>query len=1071
MARGKSIHGTDRFACLALLGLWAGAWAGLATEPAGETDHVFHSWQRQHGLPENMVKVLCQTRDGYLWIGTYSGLARFDGLKFTAFDHNSLPGLPSDVCKALAEDREGNLWIGTDRGLVCWNDRGLEVFTTRHGLSSDDIRLLCVGQQDRLWIATEAGLDRFSAGTFTRLTAQEGLRLNFVSSMYEDPSGALWITTTRGVQRWNPAAERFEDCVNYEVDETGGFTAGRWSNCHVTGQRDTLWCGQVLRSGGAFAGLMLLNCDAELAGARAELMGASPSRLFYHTNETSSASDDLAAMTLGRSADAWLATARGGLLRFRDGTFRRYGKMQGLSDDSLLSLLVDREGNLWIGTRNGGLNRCQPLPFQVYHADDGLPHNKAWTICEGREGSIWIGTDGGVSRWQQGRLTNYTAAEGLTNTMVRSLHEDANGILWIGTGDGLFCLRDGNLTPQPLVPGFEKQKLRVVTSDRAGTLWVGWEHGLLQFRDCQWSNFTTQAGLPSNDVRAVLETRDGALWLGTFGGGLARWHTGTMRCFTTKDGLASDFAWTLHEDAEGVLWVGTEGGLTRHENGRLTSYTTREGLFDNLINQILEDDHGWLWLSCDRGIFRVRKRELNDFANGRTRTIHSIAYSEADGLLSAETNGRKSQPAGCKTRDGRLWFATAKGVAVIDPRALTYEETPPPVVIEELHSNGRRTFGNVPGPQSLLAPSERNDRESADVAAPVSAEARITDLKSEIRIPPDGGRLLTVHYTANSLAAPERVRFKYRLLGSHAEWIEAGTRRVAYYTNLRPGRYRFQVIACNHHGVWNETGASLAFYLAPYFHQTWWFYAACAAGIAVLAGALLRWRLGQHRRIQALEAHARMSRELARISSDLHDSLGGTLTNHTHLLTRTRREAEQPGALRKHLDSLEHSTRDALQSLKEIIWATNPRCDSLEHLVTYICEYAARALEPAGIRCRFDVPVSLPEHQLPAALRHHVFLTAKEALHNIVRHAGATEVWIRASVQSSTLRLALEDNGRGFDLQHPTATPQPGDGGNGLPNMKQRMNDCGGRLTLTSAPGQGTKIEIEVPLSEPAPRP
>lgn len=1033
----------------------------LAVSPAGaappSSEFVIHAWQRQHGLPENMVKAVCQTRDGYLWIATYAGVARFDGFKFTVFNGLDLPVLPSDACKTLAEDSVGNLWIGTEKGLVRWTGAEATVFTTTNGLSSDDIRLLLAGQSNSLWIATSHGLDRFCEGNIRSFTVQDGLRSPFVGAMYEDPLGRLWFTTIRGVQYWTPATAGFEDCVNYLVAPDLKYLPGPWSNCPLTGRQGALWLARRPERNGVFMGLALLTCTNDPAVLTQALRGEATGRLFTYLDDSTAPIGLIECLLTDHDGNVWLGTERNGLFRFRDGNWTRFGRAEGLTDDWIMCLFEDREGDLWIGTRRGGLNRLQRRRFESSGVEEGLAHTKAWTICEGRNGRVWIGTDGGLSYWQDGRFTNYGVEEGLTNLAVRALHEDATGKLWIGTGDGLFSLYDGCITNERPMP-HGMFKVRALTTDRSGNLWVGWEKGLLQRTNGQWRNFTTKEGLPHNDVRAILEDQRGALWLGTFGGGVIRWQDGHMTHFTTREGLASNFAWTLQEDADGVLWIGTESGLTRHENGRFTSYTIREGLFDNLINQILEDERGWLWFSCDRGIFRVSKRELNDVAAGRARSVHSIAYSEADGLRSAETNGRKSQPAGIRTHDGRLWFPTAKGVAIVDPATLDYEEVPPPVVIEEVTANGRLVFSNA---RASVADATTNDFRTA------LSNPKLGTPNLELHLPPGGARLLAFHQTANCLAAPDRVRFKYRLLGSHSEWIDAGPRRVAHYTNLRPGHYRYQVIACNQHGVWNETGASFAFYLTPYFYETWWFYTLCGAALAVLGLMLLRWRLNQLHRIQALEAHARISRELARISSDLHDSLGGTLSRHTHLLTQTRREAAHPGALREHLDSLERSTRDALQNLKEIIWATNPRCDTPDHLVTFICEYAARALEPAGIHCRFDVPVALPDCEMPAAVRHHVFLIVKEALHNIVRHAAASEVSLRATTGPSLLHLAIEDNGVGFNPSPSPMPPRAADRGNGLANMQQRMQHCGGRLTVTSACGQGTKIQLEIPLSQP----
>ncbi|MCZ7635993.1 MAG: hypothetical protein M5U12_08120 [Verrucomicrobia bacterium] len=349
---------------------------------------------------------------------------------------------------------------------------------------------------------------------------------------------------------------------------------------------------------------------------------------------------------------------------------------------------------------------------------------------------------------------------------------------------------------------------------RAGGVWVGTAVGLQWLHDGQWHKFTTADGLGTNDVRALLEDRTGALWVGTFGGGLSRLRDGAWTTLRTADGLSNDRVWALHEDQDGVLWIGTEYGLNRLERGRFTRFTTASGLPDNLVNQILEDDRGWLWVGHDRGIYRVRRDELNHLAAGRVKNLRCVRYDETEDGLPIETNGQKSQPAGGRMRDGRLWFPTTRGVLVFDPARHREEDTPPVLVIEQVRASGRRVYDNgPPDPQEPLQPC------SAGLP---------------LHFPPGSARVLEFRYGAVTFGSPEQSRFKFRLLGLDESWTDAGTRRVAYFTDLRPGAYRLQVIAANRHGVWNEEGTSLAFRVQPFLHETWWFYAVAALGATLL---------------------------------------------------------------------------------------------------------------------------------------------------------------------------------------------------------------------------------------------
>src|SRR3989440_815410 len=337
-------------------------------------------------------------------------------------------------------------------------------------------------------------------------------------------------------------------------------------------------------------------------------------------------------------------------------------------------------------------------------------------------------------------------------------------------------------------------------------------------KDGTFTTYTTKDGLSKNDVRAIRQDSAGDLWFGEYGGGVSRFHDGRFISFTTKQGLSDNRVFVIYEDIDHALWIGTENGLNRLSDGNISRFTVEQGLFDNVINDVLEDSEGNMWISCNRGIYRVRKEELLAVGReGKAKKVKYVAYGTSDGMLSSETNG-ENQPAACKTQDGKLWFPTTEGVVMIDPERIKNNELPPPVAIEEIKVRDR-----------LLHPL------------------------GLVRLSPGHGDLLEVHYTANSLAAPEKVRFKYRLEGLDKDWVEAGNRRVAYYTNLRPGDYTFRVIACNNHEVWNDQGASFALVLAPHFYQTWPFYALCGL-FTVVFGYALHWvRLGVVRKIERLE--------------------------------------------------------------------------------------------------------------------------------------------------------------------------------------------------------------------------
>ncbi len=702
-----------------------------------------------------------------------------------------------------------------------------------------------------------------------------------------------------------------------------------------------------------------------------------------------------------------------------------------------------------MGTLSSGLWRWQPRRIKSYSVADGLPHENVWTLCEGPDRAIWVGTDGGLSRFANGHWESWKTEQGLSRNNIRALAVDREGTVWIGTGEGLNSLRNGKVTRQPIPGDWFEAKIRVILPTRDGALWVAGAAGLHRLSGGERTKFTTAEGLANNDVRALLEDSADRLWIGTFGGGLQCYEHGRFTTYSTTNGLASGFVWALHQDVEGSLWIGTESGLHRLREGRITAYGKAQGLPDNLVNFILEDNLGQFWISHDRGIYRVRRAALDDVAEGRTNTVRCVSYTKADGLPSEETNGQKSYPPACKTRDGRLWFATTKGVVVIDPNLHHEEQTPPPVVIEHFRATGDLVFTRDPQePLSFERTHTPNTGSARAGKTSGPAEAK------PLHLPPGSGRVIEFAFTANTFVSADRARFKYRLLGLDEEWVEAGARRQALFTNLKPGSYRFQVLAANHHGVWNETGATCAFFIAPFFHETWWFYFLCG-GLTVLAiVSLVAWRLRELHRLHRLERQAAVTTERSRIAQDLHDGLGADLTRLTTLADLASDAPDR--ASREQLRKLAQSSREATRGLKDLIWMANPANDTLESFLDRLCQKAEDDLRGAHVVCRFDLDPDLPPFPLSLDQRRNLLLVAREALNNVVKHSAASEVRIAARRRDNHLELSIQDNGRGFD----SGVVRPGT--MGLVGMRGRVENLGGRFQLESAPGTGTRIRINL---------
>ncbi|HWI58234.1 MAG TPA: two-component regulator propeller domain-containing protein, partial [Bacillota bacterium] len=617
---------------------------------------------------------------------------------------------------------------------------------------------------------------------------------------------------------------------------------------------------------------------------------------------------------------------------------------------------------------------------------------------------------------------------GLPNLGIGSVWEDRHGTLWAGTaGAGLYAWRGQGFT----AASAERLEANVLAVHELadGTLWIGTETGPARLADGRWIWAARELGVNIPHVRCFAQTPDGALWFGSLGGGLARVLAGRLTLWRKADGLASDYVWSLHAEPDGTLWVGTYGGgLSRFKHGQWATLSSRQGLPSDVICCILNDDQGNLWMSSYAGIFSVACVDLDSCAEGRLKALSCLRLDSDDGLNSLEMSGG-CQPAGCRTADGRLWFATSKGLAVVNPATLHRNQLPPPVRIEEVlvdeqfFEEGRRQGG----------------RDKAGAAASPSLRP-----PSGLSLPPGKNRL-EIRYTGLSFGGADKVRFKYKLHGLDDDWVEAGPRRFAFYSQVPPGDYLFRVKACNSDGVWNETGVSLPLVVAPFFWQVYWFQAlALLSLLAGVGGAIALVQRRQHRRqLHALQVQQALEQERVRIAQDIHDDVGSGLTQLLLLGKLAQRPALSPEQVRLQVATMTQRTRDIVRAMDEIVWAVNPQNDSLANLGSYLSTWTQEFLDAAGMRCRLDLAPELPPIPLRVQIRHNLFLAVREALNNAAKHSGATEVWLRVHWAESALHLSIEDNGRGFE-------PDAAAAGNGLTNLRDRLQAIGGRCEIQS---------------------
>jgi diguanylate cyclase (GGDEF)-like protein len=745
------------------------------------TQYKIDGWQTEQGLPLNTVQSLLQTRDGYLWVGTAGGLARFDGVRFTSYESSAIPEVSSRPIFGLMEDALGRLWVGHSKGAAIYHKGQFAAAFPAEVTAGKRAWDFAQSGDGVVWAATENGLVRWENGA-TRLYQQaDGLPTNRLRALAFDREGTLWIATTGG--------------------GLVSFAAGRFEVLNPKNGFPHLEVRSVLADpeGGVWA-----------ATAGGGLAHVGKGQIRTYTVADGLPTDQLTNLARDAQGALWIGTWGGGVSRLSAGRFTSLSTSAGLAGDQIWPLLVDREGSVWIGTWSGGLNRLRSRTFGVLGAPEGLSNDNIRSVLHGRNGVTWVSTaGGGLNRIEGDRITTITTRQGLPTNEISSLLEDRDGALWIGsyTG-GVTRLRQGRIESFSTGQGLPHVDVRALYQDRSGTLWAGTRSGLARFTG-QGFVPVRDPGAPLEGVITILQDRSGTLWFGTTGQGLVSLRQGKFSTLTMADGLVSNWILALHEDASAGLWIGTNGeGMNRLRDGKLTAIRTTDGLWDGISQTILEDGQGFFWMTCNRGFYRVARADLDAFAEGRVKKVTSTGFGAGYALRSMTFAGGH-QPAGAIDRQGQLWLPSSRGLVIVDPAHLPVAAAPPTVRVEEVLATGA-----------------------------VSA----TD--SELVLPP-GSVPVRIRFTAMTLNNSERVRFRYQMEGVTRDWVDVGLSREASFPALPHGSYRFRVSASTDAAQWSEAPEALSITVQAHFWQTSWFLALClGAGLAGISG-LFRWRTHQ----------------------------------------------------------------------------------------------------------------------------------------------------------------------------------------------------------------------------------
>ncbi|MFT4113736.1 two-component regulator propeller domain-containing protein [Silvibacterium sp.] len=1036
--------------CL-LLAAALSPWRARALDPHQPPRHYgYQSWQTDSGLPQNTVHAIAQDRQGYLWIATEAGLVRFDGAQFRIFTQQDTPALGSDIIDSLCLDRDGWLWIGTSQGVARYRDGRFassaqiagEVVAPVPARSA--IWRIAQDAGGRIWLLTSAGLESYDGHGFAQADGVPPLDED--ATMVVGVQGDLWLSTMQGLAYTAAGSIHFRiagipssgaaSAIHaLAVDSHGQAWAAVSAGVEICAASDC----RMLEAASPLGNVHAIAFDAE---GRAWL-GADNGLAMYdgRTLTRWSTGEGLPAarverLFFDREGALWIATPVGPA-RFYRGRLEAMPAHEGLVGGSLLSWLEDREGNLWLGSESAGVTVLRDRAFTTWDMASGLSSDHIRAVAGDQGGTLWLGTDGGGLNQRhvdaQGRIsfTALTTAQGLSSNIVLSIAAAPDGSLWLGTPDGLNHIENGRVTRVfTSADGLADDFVRSIYFDREGNEWIGTRRGLSRWKDGVFTTWTSLDGLGSDLVGAMVEDREGALWIATLGG-LTRFAHGSFHNFTPQDGLSSRVITALHEDAQGDLWIGTAGGgIDLLHDGRFYAargrvpLSPRSAALPDDVAGLLEDAAGGLWISSGQGIFHVERDALAAaLESAHPAPVTVEGYGVADGLRVREASSG-GHPAAWRMPDGTLWFATPKGVATADPAHLARNPTPPLVAIEQV---------------------------SIDDVPQIATDA--------VTIPA-GRRRVEIAYAALSFAAPQKVRFAYRLAGFDRSWIDAGSRRVAYYTNLPPGHYRFEVQAWNNSGVPGAAPAVLALRMRPYFYQTLWFYLLLALAAALAAYGIYLARLRQiESRFQVVLA------ERNRIAREIHDTLAqGLVGVNMQLQVAGRLLAASPEVAKQHLAQAQELVRTGLEDARRAIWELRSQAETESDFASRLLRTVQQTANGSGVETQVLVLGSY--RPLSAQMESELLRIAQEAVTNAVRHAQAAKIEVTLRYAERQAALTIEDNGLGFaSAEQPLQQAHsPKNGHYGLTGIRERAQRIGGRAVVESHPGRGTTIRVELPL-------
>ena len=956
---------------------------------------------------------------------------------YTAAAWPARAGLPGSWVRAITQTGDGYLWISTYGGVGRYDGARIVTLPSEPPWSRlADVMAAKVDPTGVLWIIPAYGAPVCVRDGELRECLPSGVELPpgvRMADVHVDADGTVWLAARDRLFRFARARDRALVPV-----PTPAFSRARFLH---RDRRGRLWLGTnagLLREGrdgfalyGGPRGPVAAPVFSVFEDAEGVLWFAADGALLRVDGEAATLYDEQAGyprahpagVIADRDGSIWIGQASG-LTRLRDGRFVTFTSQDGLPDDDVTALFEDREGSLWVGTRTGGVAQFTDRTVATQAGPPSLrtlPNVES--VCEDASGTLWVGFAGGLLAWRNGVERSFTEKDGLPSTEVFAVFPGKSAAtgaetpdVWVGTQAGLAHVQHDHVERVAAAAG----PVDALYVDDAGVVWMSLEGGLARLQQGQVERIPFAPGFAPGGIRGMRHDDQGKLWVVAMKG-IARLDGAQVVDAGLPYALGTGRA--VHRDAGGTLWFTTNAGLLRLAGGQHRLFGPAEGLTTPHLFQLLSDDDGFLWIGANNGIFRLSKRELDAVARGKQPRFNVVSLDVTDRRRDVSTR-KYRQPGAWKDRLGRLWFASHQGLLTVDPRHLRVNDRAPAIRIDEALVDGRS-----------VRPAGENE------------------------FPPGPGNL-EFRFSAVTLLEPHKSLHRYRLEGFDERWVEAGPRRVAYYTNIAPGRYRFVVQGSNADGVWNQTGEAIAFRLRPHFYRTGWFYSLCALLLLATIALLHRARVRGLRR-----AYLAVFAERSRVARELHDTLlQGMSAVMLQIRGLRRRVSAQAPAVATDLEAIESVVGRSLQETRGVLGDLRGPAASGGDLGVALTRFADRIQDGRDVRCA--VRVEGPAFHLPGDVESDLFRIGQEAVTNAFKHASATHVDLRLCYEKDVVRLTITDDGRGFDESSAVGAAQ---GHFGLLGMRERASRLG-TFKLESRPGHGTTIDVTARLAGHAAR-